>query len=269
MGRLTALMRACHPEPTAAVTLFAGALAVASGRGAAGVLAVVAAVLTGQLSVGWSNDVIDRARDRAGGRVDKPVAAGVLPAGAVATAAGLAALACVPLSFASGRPAGCVHLVAVAVAWAYNLGVKATRLSVVPYAVSFALLPSFVVLGLPGHPAPPWWLVAGGALLGSGAHFANALPDLATDAATGVRSLPERLGPARSRGWALGLLAAGSVVAALGPAGPGPARLGALGAVVVLVALGARLGERHLFRAAMAVAAIDVGLVIAAGSRLR
>jgi hypothetical protein len=37
----------------------------------------------------------------------------------------------------------------------------------------------------------------------------------------------------------------------------------------VLVALGARLGERHLFRAAMAVAAIDVGLVIAAGSRLR
>src|SRR5918994_1829605 len=69
-----ALLRACHPEPTAAVTLMMTALAVTAGRDARGVLMVAAAVLTGQLSIGWLNDVLDARRDRAVGRLDKPVA---------------------------------------------------------------------------------------------------------------------------------------------------------------------------------------------------
>ena len=70
----------------------------------------------------------------------------------------------------------------------------------VPYVVCFGLLPVFVVLGCPGTPAPPWWLPVAGGLLGAGAHFANVLPDLDDDAATGVRGLPHRLG-ARAPGW--------------------------------------------------------------------
>ena len=105
------------------------------------------------------------------------------------------ALAAVPLlSLLSGWRAAIVHCVAVALAWAYDLGLKATALSVVPYAIAFGLLPVFVVLGLPGAPWPPWWAPVAGALLGAGAHFANALPDLDDDIATGVRGLPHRLG---------------------------------------------------------------------------
>jgi 4-hydroxybenzoate polyprenyltransferase len=256
-----ALARACHPEPTVAVTLFATALAAAGGRPRAGIVAVAAAVGAGQLSVGWSNDLLDRGRDAAGGRTDKPIVVDGLAPGTVAGATAAALVACVPLSFLSGGRAGSAHLAAVASGWAYNLGLKATPLSVVPYAVSFALLPASVVLGLPGHPTPPWWLPLAGALLGSGAHFANVLPDLDADARTGVRGLPQRLGPAGVRASAALLLAAGSVVAVLGPGHPRGWQVGALATVAGLTGLGLRLGDRHAFRAAMAVAAIDVALV--------
>jgi heme o synthase len=268
-----ALVRACHPEPTAAVTLVAAALAVATGRAAAGVAAVAAAVLAGQLSVGWLNDFLDAERDRAVGRSDKPVAAGLVPRRVVGGAAALAALACVPLSLLSGLTAGLVHLVGVAAALAYDAGVKATTLSVLPYAVAFAALPAFVVLGLPGHPAPPWWLPVGGALLGCAAHFANVLPDLADDLAAGVRGLPHRLGPVGGRAAASSLLLAASLVLALGPrGGPTPFAVAAPPvAVVALVAgevLGRRPGSRAAFRAIMVVAGVDVLLLLAAGPAL-
>ena len=63
MGTVRALVRACHPEPTAAVTAVSAALAAAVGRGVAGTVAVAAAVLAGQLSIGWMNDYLDRDRD--------------------------------------------------------------------------------------------------------------------------------------------------------------------------------------------------------------
>jgi len=270
MRRIGALARACHPEPAAAVTLFATAMAISTGRTAAGVVAVAAAVGTGQLSVGWSNDVIDRHRDTTGGRDEKPLAAGDLAPRTVAVAAGAALAACVPISFASGWPAGWTHLAAVASAWAYNLGLKATRWSIVPYAVSFGLLPTFVVLGLPGHPLPPTWLPLAAALLGCGAHFANTLPDLATDARTGVRGLPHRVGAAGARWIAVLLLVAGSVVALLGPAGVDAWRVLVLVLVAVLtVAFARRPDDRQAFRAALAIAALDVAVVVAGGTRLR
>ena len=150
---LGGLARACHPEPTVAVTAVASALAASTGRPWPGVLAVLGAVLCGQLSVGWSNDYLDRERDRAARRVDKPLAAAQVPAGIVGAAALVALLACVPLSLLSGLVAGAVHLAAVACAWSYNLGVKATAFSILPYTAAFGLLPAYVVMGLPGHPA--------------------------------------------------------------------------------------------------------------------
>lgn len=264
-----ALARSCHPEPTAAVTLLVTALAVTSGRSAAGVVLVALAVLTGQLSIGWLNDALDAGRDAAVGRTDKPVVAGAVSARAVRGAALVAAVVCVPLSLASGLVAGGVHLVAVAAGWAYDLGLKSTRWSVLPYVVCFGLLPAFVVLGLPGAPLPPWWLAAGGALLGAGAHFANVLPDLDDDAVTGVRGLPHRLGAAGSRVAAAGLMLAATVVLALGA--PVPPRLAVSMPAVAAVILAAGLwagrvpGSRAPFRAVLVVAAIAVGLLVAAG----
>ncbi|MFD0527700.1 hypothetical protein ACFQ1I_11740 [Kitasatospora arboriphila] len=101
-----------------------------------------------QLSIGWSNDCIDSARDTAAGRADKPLARGALTAGAltpraVGTAAAAALAAAVPLSLACGTRAGAAHLTGVAAGWAYNLRLKRTAASWLPYAVAFgALLPS-------------------------------------------------------------------------------------------------------------------------------
>lgn len=265
--QVAALIRACHPEPTAAVTALSGAFAASAGRDAPGVVAVIVAVLAGQLSVGWCNDYADRDRDRRSNRLDKPVASGEVPARTVGIAAVAALALCVPLSLLSGPLPGAMHVLAVLSAWAYDLQLKATALSVLPYAVSFGLLPAFIVLGQPGADGVPVWLVAAGALLGAGAHFANALPDLADDLRTGVRGLPHRLGAPASRALAALLLLAASGVLALGP--PGPPGLAGYAAPVIAAtvlvagfALARRAGSRAVFRAVLVVALVDVGVLL-------
>ena len=267
----TALVRACHPEPTVAVTAVATALALASGLGA-GALWVAAAFLSGQLSVGWSNDWVDRDRDVRTGRADKPVARGEVQLRTVKASALTALVLCVPLSLAMGLLAGLAHLVAVAAAWSYNLRLKSTPLSWAPYALAFGLVPSIVVLGLPGSPWAPWWATAAGALLGVGAHLTNVLPDLEDDAATGVRGLPHRLGERRSAAAAAVLLLAATALLVLGPGEPGAAELVVLVAAAVVTGVGLartrRAGSRDAFRAAIVVAVLGVGLLVARGSAL-
>ena len=276
MSPLAGLVRASHPEPTVAVTAIATALAASTGLGTRSLL-VTAAFLTGQLSVGWSNDWIDAARDARTGRPDKPVGRGELPVAAVRTAA-LAALGmCVPLSLALGPSAGLLHLAAVAAAWSYNARLKSTAASWLPYALAFGAVPSIVVLALPsgasGGGAAPWWATVGGALLGVGAHLCNALPDLEEDLAEGVRGLPHRLGRARSAILAAVLLLAAAAVLALGPPGsPGAAALLALAVSAGVTGAGLvrsrRAGSRDAFRAAMVVAGISVALLVARGAAL-
>jgi 4-hydroxybenzoate polyprenyltransferase len=110
--------------------------------------------------------------------------------------------------------------------------------------------------------APPAWTLAVAAMLGVGAHLLNALPDFADDAATGVRGLPHRLGATATRGAATLLLFGASVVAVLGPAGaPTAGRWAALGLVGAL-AVTALVGRGKVpFRAAVAIALVDVVLL--------
>lgn len=268
-----ALLGATHPLPSAAVTALATAVAAAAGRSPGGCVLVAAAVLTGQLSIGWLNDLLDRDRDRAAGRRDKPLVTGLVSARQVATACFLAAGACVPLSLASGWRAGVAHLVAVGGGWAYDLGLKRTVLSWLPYAGSFGLLTAFLTLGLAGHPAPPWWLVTAGALLGTGAHFLNVVPDVAADLAAGIRGLPQRLGAARSAVAGAGLLAAAVVVVTLGPGRP---PWWAWGGLVVACGSAATAGlvgvsgtsRRTPFVLAVVTAAVAVALLVARAPHL-
>jgi 4-hydroxybenzoate polyprenyltransferase len=271
-GRVGGLAGSCHPGPVVAVTVLMVALAVTAGQSVARCVLTGAAVLTGQLSVGWCNDAFDARRDIAAGRHGKPVVDGTVGVTEVWVAAYAALVLCVPLSFASGLWAGAVHLAGVAAAWAYDLRLKATAWSWAPYAVGFAALPAFVALGLPGHPWPAWWVVTAGALVGVGAHLGDVLPDIRGDLATGVRGWPHRLGP---NGALLLLpvpLVAASAALVLGPAGP-PGRWGV--AVLVVTALlavaGTVLGRRWeqlAFAAAVAVAAVDVALLLLRGTRI-
>jgi 4-hydroxybenzoate polyprenyltransferase len=224
---------------------------------------VTTAVLTGQLSIGWSNDLVDARRDRAVGRTDKPLAAGDVTETVVRVACGAALVACVALSLACGWASGLVHLLlGVASGWAYNLWFKRTALSPLPYAVAFAALPAVVTLALPSPVWPPPWVLVTGGLLGVGAHLLNALPDLADDEATGVRGLPHRLGEQGVRWLAPAVLLAGSVVAAYGPGldATGLALLGACAALAV-VAVVAR--GRVPFVAAVLIALANVVSLVA------
>lgn len=230
----------------------------------ASAVVVTAAVLAGQLTIGWGNDLRDARRDAAVGRTDKPIATGALPRTLVVRCLIAAAVACVALSAAAGWRSGLVHLVLlVGMGHAYNLGLKATVLSWLPYAVAFGSLPAVVSLAGDGHPWPPWWLVGAGAALGVGAHLLNTLPDLADDARTGVHGLPHRLGERASRVAAAVVLLTASALAALGPGDVGVLTYAALGAVTVLAVLAAVGRGRWPFRAAIAVALVDVVLLVA------
>jgi 4-hydroxybenzoate polyprenyltransferase len=179
------------------MTVALAAAAALSGRPGVEVGLVAATVLTGQLTVGWLNDVVDRDRDRQVGRQDKPVAMGWIDPGTVVFATACAVLLVIPLSVANGTAAGVAHLAAVASAWLYNFWFKRTVLSWLPYAVSFGLLPALLSYGGLGggmHGGPPTVaMTVLAALLGVGIHFLNVLPDLVEDRETGVTHLPLRI----------------------------------------------------------------------------
>jgi len=265
LARSRALLDAAHLGPSVAVTVLTGLLAAAAGHGAGRGALVVAAVAAGQLSIGWSNDLVDAPRDRQVGRTDKPLVTGAVREGTVRVATGVALGACVILSLACGWRAGVAHLLlVVGSGWAYNLGLKRTAASAVPYAVAFGTLPAVVSLALPHPVVPPAWMLATGALLGVGAHLLNALPDLADDEATGIRGLPHLLGARTVRVLAPLVLLAGSAVAVLGPPGPVPLSSAVAGVLcVALAAVAVATRGRTPFLASIGIALVDVvGLLL-------
>jgi len=272
MARALALIRSSHPEPGLAVTVAMTLLAAGVGHRGWALPGIFLAVGATQLAVGWVNDWLDAARDRQAGSGDKPIAAGAVPRRTVGIS-GLVASFAVPLLAAPFGPEPAVILTAATgIALLYDWPLKSTVFSVLPYLVAFGLLPAFIVTALPGHPAPPAWLVAAAALLGGGAHFANVLPDLDDDAATGVRGLPHRLGANGSTIAAAVLLLGATLTLVFGPGGP-PSWAGwsAAAAAVVVLPLGWYAARRAqgrrvaMFRAVIVVALIDVLLLIFSG----
>jgi 4-hydroxybenzoate polyprenyltransferase len=273
MRTVVTLARCSHFAPTVAVTTFTTLLAISAGAPAGLAGAVTVAVLAGQLSVGWSNDWLDRHRDRAAGREDKPLVRGEVADVTVIRSALIAVAACVVLSLRLGWRAAAAHLAAVALAWAYNAGLKSTALSVAPYSGAFALLPAAVVFAVDAGASLPLWAVATGALLGGGAHFTNVLPDLASDAATGVHGLPHRLGGRGSVITAAVLLAVAVITVTAGPPGP-PAAVQTVAAIISLalviavVVAGTTGRVRLAFPLTLAVAGSVVASLLGVGGHL-
>jgi len=277
-SRLVSLLFSTHPGPSAAVTVVTIVLGIAVGLDPWRVALLGLAMLFDQFSVGLCNDWIDAERDAAVGRRDKPVARGWISASAVRNAAFVAAALAIILTVPLGWLAALTHLVFLASAWAYNLGLKRTPASVLPYIVSFGLLPAIVTLARsePAGAAP--WAIALGALLGMAAHFANVLPDLDDDAATGVRGLPHRMGRRASGVFTYLVLAVASVVAFVGLGGTGSSGAGWPQSVGLVLTLGiaaagvllvlTRPPGRLLFRLIIAAALVDVALLAIAGERL-
>jgi 4-hydroxybenzoate polyprenyltransferase len=260
MPLLPALVRATHPVPAAAVTALAGAVVAARGASPAVIAVATASVLAGQASVGWSNDYLDRHRDR--GRADKPIPAGEIDPRAVWVASVVAVVVCLALSVPLGLAETAVMAAAVGSAWAYNGGLKATSLSWLPYAVSFGLAPVYLWLAA-GDGLPEVWVLGGAALLGLAGHLTNVLPDLEADRAGGARGLPHRLGPRASLlGAALALAGAGGLV--LGFGGRTTPAVLVAGAVAALLIAGVMVaGGRGRSRLAFLLTVAAAGAVVA------
>jgi 4-hydroxybenzoate polyprenyltransferase len=271
LNRVQALIITSHPGPSVAITALTTILAAQAAPHGIGPALTAPALLAGQLSVGWSNDACDAPRDAAAGRTDKPLARGDISARSVWTAAGIAAAAGLALALVISPLTGALYVLVVAPGWAYNLGLKSTLWSGAMYVLGFGPLPAYAASTLPGQPAPRWAVTFAAALLGLGAHFANVLPDLAADRATGVGGLPQRVaarwGPAAVRAAALVLLLAASVLLLISATRLWVAVPGFIAALLLAV-LSARGTGRVPFFAAIGIAVVDIVLFVASGEAL-
>ena len=268
---MRALARSCHPLPSVAVSSLTAGLAALAGLSLARGTLVTAAVFTGQLSIGWSNDYLDAERDRAADRADKPLATGAVAPRFAGMAALVALALTLVLSAALGWPGGPAALVIVLCGWLYNLGLKATVLSWLPYAIAFGMLPATATLAAMPPRWPPVWALTAGGLLGVAAHLANVLPDLQDDTATGVRGLPHRLGAKATALTGAGLLLTVSAVTLFGPGGqPGPWRWA--GFITALLVAGTATASayhdpasRRFFLATILIAGLDLAFFALTG----
>ena len=173
------------------------------------------AILLGQFVVGWSNDLIDFPRDKAAGRIKKPLVAGTITEEALRISLGIALPSALIVSLMSplGVSGTAIHFIGLLSATAYNFKLKSTLLSVVPYIVSFGALPWAIYVAA-GN-TPPTWIVFGFILFASAFHFLNVIKDLEADIDQKVMGLPQVLGRKKSIAIAALLGALGIVNVAL------------------------------------------------------
>ena len=173
------------------------------------------AILLGQFVVGWSNDLIDFPKDKAAGRIKKPLVAGTITEEALRISLGIALPSALIVSLLSplGVSGTAIHFIGLLSATAYNFKLKSTLLSVVPYIVSFGALPWAIYVAA-GN-TPPTWIVLGFILFASAFHFLNVIKDLEADIDQKVMGLPQVLGRKKSIAMASFLGALGIVNVAL------------------------------------------------------
>lgn len=270
--KVVLLVRSSHPGPSVAVTLIMVGLGFGAGLDAWRIVVLGFAMLFGELSVGLSNDWIDAARDAAVGRKDKPVALGLISPALVRNTAFVCAAISLTLIVWLGWAATLAFIGAIGAAWAYNAGLKRTVFSVLAYAVGFGLLPAVATLARAHPEAPAFWALIVGALLGIAAHFANTLPDLDDDAATGVSGLPHRLGRRWSSALTYLVLLVASGLEFWGTGGLPfiPGDIG-LALAVVIAIIGASILNRPTrwhFRLIILASLVDVIVLIFAGRHI-
>ena len=208
MMKLRGLLKAAHFGPTLIVTSISFGLSTYYWwEGPAYVIAF--GVFTGQLVVGWSNDLYDYDDDLKHQRIKKPLVSGLI------TQQYLQKWLRFMLTFSFvanllgplGIKGGLVYMLGIACGVAYNFYFKFNFLSPLPFAIAFAALPSSVVISKELN--PPLWMLLGGALFGMAAHFINVIKDIDQDQASGIKGLPQRLGKRNS-------IVAAAVLIALG-----------------------------------------------------
>ena len=213
--KLIALLRASHFGPTVLVVsiTFMVSLTQIPAQHAA---EIALAIFCGQLVVGWTNELVDFSRDKAALRMSKPLVAGTVTERTLKLSLVIALPGALVISLLSplGIHGTAFHFLGLLSATAYNLKLKATIYSVLPYVVSFGTLPWAIYAATDTH--PPMWLVLTFVLLASAFHFLNVLKDLEQDRTQEVMGLPQVLGRQKSITVAVVLVLLGLIAMTLG-----------------------------------------------------
>ncbi len=249
--RLDGLIRLGHPFPSLLDGLSTAVLALVAGATASRAALLGIAMVSLQISIGTLNDLADAERDR-GHKPGKPLPRGVVGRGtAVALAVG-SLLVGLGLSLVAGPWTLGVAVAGVLAGYAYDLRLKGTAWSWLPFAIGLPLLPVYAWVGAVGRvPVAFVVLIPLGIAAGGAVALLNGLVDVERDRAAGLTTAVVRLGPRRARAVAAVLLA----VVAIGVAGSLAAIRAGVGAWllvglgVILAVVGVKLmGDRSTQR---------------------
>ncbi|MHB8574537.1 MAG: UbiA family prenyltransferase [Dehalococcoidia bacterium] len=210
MHRLLVAARVIHLFPTLANTLATALFAAIASRGAppAGATVRLALVMFGtQCAIGAANDAVDVDLDRPS-KPWKPIVRGAISRQTAWIIAALAALAACVLAATFGPAAWLLAMAGLACGLAYDLGLKRTAFSVLPYLIALPLIPLWIWTALDRFSPTLLWEYPLGTLIGLSLYLGNTAPDIESDAASGVRGLAHRLGLMRTLALAWVALAA-------------------------------------------------------------
>jgi len=170
-------------------------------------------MLFAQFSISALNDWADADLDAAAGR-PRPIPLGLVPRQSAMIAAVAFGAVGLAGTVAAGLGGAGILLFALGLlsGWLYDLVIKPTFWSFLPFAIAFPLLAVWVgvVAGLPLAALLPFFAV--GAPLGVAIHLADSISDLESDAASGSGGLVVRLGRGRSTAVMQGTLLLGSLL---------------------------------------------------------
>jgi 4-hydroxybenzoate polyprenyltransferase len=219
----TASLRAArivHPFPTLLNVAATVGLAVVAVRGIPDLTrlaSMVAVMFCAQCAIGVTNDYYDRELDAAA-KPWKPIAAGLVTPRTAAVLALALVVAAASAAATLGAASFALAMLGLACGLAYDVRLKRSLFSALPFMVAIPTLPLWVWLTLGAWQPVCWWLLPLGALLGLALHLANTLPDIESDAAYGVTGLAHRIGARWSMGLAWASFATAlSLSAALAP----------------------------------------------------
>lgn len=260
--RLPAALELIHPAPALAVITLSAALAAILALQAdvspldARVVLTVLSVAGSQVLTGGVNDWADRGRD-ARRQPHKPIPAGrISPRGALVTA-GIGAALQLATSAVLGPLPLLLGVAASTSALAYNLWLSRTPASMLPYLVSFGLLPAWIAAGVE---IPLERVAAASLLVGPfavAAHLANVLRDFDADSEEGSRNLARVIGRQRAHWLALWVALAVGVGAGIALAWDGRLGWASLGlGLVGLAAVAQGVAGPHRLWYGMLVAAV-------------
>lgn len=174
-------------------------------------------MLLAQFSISAANDWVDWMHDAAAARI-RPVPLGTIEPPVALTIAVVCGLTAIGFALLLGPLAGALTIAGIGIGWTYDVIARATPFSALPFALAFPLLPVWVGVVTGHFPRPILAVFVAGVPAAVAIHLADAIPDLESDAASGVQTLAVWLGARRARFVAAAaLLLAGLLFAATDP----------------------------------------------------